>query len=152
MDDESIYSDSGAINTSDNTQSDNSFNNRSGSVSVYSAEEQIIQQRGRRSPKKKSLNEQHLSELNFQHLQHIPASRNLFLNIKQVCMRSPDPKQQQKFNQLNSSIESTSDGNICNTSNYSVRRKSLLRTPVKRRLRRHVGVLPKLRKSDKRRK
>lgn len=133
--------DSSVANTSHNVQSDNSFNNRS-SISVYSAEEQIIQQRGRRSPKKKSFNDlqQQFEQLQ-QHLQnhqkqHFVTSRDLFLKIKQISMRSPDAKK--KY--YNLAIEA------------SGKRKSLLRTPVKRRLRRHVDILPKLRKSDKRRK
>lgn len=85
-------SDSVTTTTNDTSQaySDNiSFN--SSSISVYSAEEQIIKQRGRRSPRKKSLNDEH--------------------------QLSQQPQQQLQIPQPYSS------------------KRSLLRTPIKKRLR-----------------
>lgn len=118
------------LSTDDAVQSDNSFNNRSSS-SAYSAEEEIIQQRGRRSPMKGNSggsNSYNEHKINF------PVPVDLFYKIKQTSMRSPEAK---KFLRK---IEP------------SGKRKSLLRTPVKRRLKRNVNFLPKLRKQDKRRK
>lgn len=101
--------------TSDNS----SICNRSSS-SVYSAEEQIIQQRGPRSPNKKSHHIDLQQHFDIFHLENLSQSQR-----NQLHQRFNSPRQ---------------------------KKKSLLRTPVKKRLKRHASFLSKLRKSDKRRK
>lgn len=96
--------------------SDNiSFN--SSSISTYSAEEEIIQQRGRRSPKKKSLDDDHQS------LQHLDINQYYHLPLAQYS----DPIQ-------TSCAPSCSEQRVWKKSERNLGR-SLLRTPVKRRLR-----------------
>lgn len=126
--------------------SDNvSFSNRS-SISVYSAEEQIIQQRGRRSALKNTLDDLH-------QIQQRPIckiktrannNRDLFRKLRQSSMQSPETiaikycQSQNSFDldkqhDLNDPFPLNSSSSSIETS--ICKRKSLLRTPVKRRLR-----------------
>lgn len=120
----------------------------SSNESIYSAEEQIIRQRGSRLSKKKALQE--LCQTDNQQLQqqhiHLISSTQEFLRFKQTCMNSPDSKGKH-------SPSSKAVSHCKQNLNYfsTGRRKSLLRTPVKRRLRKNAHILPKLRKSDNRR-
>jgi len=144
-----------------NAYSDNiSFN--SSSISVYSAEEQIIQQRGRRSPRKISFND-HYQSLQHHQPQQSQNNNDLFLSLKQTSMQSPDAKTIYYHSQNSTnSLEDIDNGNassrLSSTSSsneYSCRKgrrnlnKSLLRTPVKRRLklrRESSGCIKKLRR------
>lgn len=119
-------------------RSDNiSFNHN---VSNYSAEEQVIQQRGRRSPIKRSLEELHQNEQPQQYI----STREMFLAIKRKSMESPDSK---SMGNLSPSpydplltIQNASVSDSVSSSEDSFRNvkrnlnKTLLRTPVKRRL------------------
>lgn len=98
------------------------------STSIYSADEQIIQLRSR--PKESALND-------FEQL--------LFTNLKQHCPPSQPDSPQSKQSQSSLSIDSPG------SSIGSEKRRSLLRTPIKKRLKRHVNVLSQLRQSHKRR-
>lgn len=134
-------------NTANNSQvySDNiSFN--SSSISAYSAEEQIIQERSRRSPKKKRFDDLHeLDQLQYQSQasQQLTNGADSFLKLKETSMRSPDEKSikftPEKYasdiigcTSFNSSISSSTGRPIRGKRNLN---KTLLRTPVKRRLR-----------------
>lgn len=141
------------VNTSDSgIDFGTTFNNNlslTNTDTSFSAEEQIIQQRGRRMSKKKALHElfQVEQKQQQQHYTRLISSRELFMKIKQSSMNSPDSKSQQ----LQSSPRNNGNALQPTASDSNVRRKSLLRTPVKRRLRRNVDILSKLRKSGKRR-
>lgn len=138
--------------------SDNiSFN--SSSSSVYSAEELIIQQRGRRSPRKKCQNDQHNLSLLKPTTQQYLSSIDSFVDIKRTSMRSPDAKEinsqhqqhlqsPQTTSDLDSLVNDTShyssssspgnysaSGGCCRRVSKRNPNKSLIRTPVKRRLR-----------------
>lgn len=134
--------------SSDNQAYNDNISFNSSSISSYSAEEQIIQQRGRRSPQKTSYNDQYY----LQHqAQFQPVStRDMFLRLKQTSMRSPDSKNIQSDSYVsphNESVDSgrsslnqssfldqtTSPEKSCRKSKRNLN-KSLLRTPVKRRL------------------
>lgn len=113
--------------------------------SIYSADEQIIQQRGRRSPQKSSSLSDY--EQAREHYVNLTLNRNLFPVTKHL--QQPDsPK-----SNPNSSISSSKSSQSPNSphSRKPVKRKSLLRTPIKKRLKRHVNVLSQLRQSNKRR-
>lgn len=134
-------------NTAHNTYSDNvSFN--SSLSSVYSAEEQIIKQRGRKSPKKRVYDEQY--QLQQQQLPYT-STRDLF-SMLQASFHSPNAKSVNSQKQrspnnktiqydLDTTDDSGRSGVISGSPQDSCRRssgknlgKSLLRTPVKRRL------------------
>lgn len=140
------------VNITTDQHSDNiSFNNSSIIVSAFSAEEQIIQQRGRRSPMKKFLEERHHNEQSQQYI----STGEMFLAIKRKSMESPDTKSSRNLSpnpfdplltihnsSVNSSISSNDDD--CRRGKRNLNR-TLLRTPVKRRLkiRRDSSILLK---------
>lgn len=130
--------------TMEGGESDNiSFNGSL--VSTYSAEEEIIQQRGRKSPKKQSIIDQH--QLQQQLPQHIN-TREIFLKIKQSSMQSPEKL---PYNDTLTANGNSSNATVVNNNNSCKRNlnKSLLRTPIKRRLklRRHSsGAVRKVRR------
>lgn len=135
-----------------NTTSNNAYSNENTSfnsslISAYSAEEEIIQQRGRKSPKKQSLIEQH--QFQQQLSQHIN-TREIFLMLKQSSMQSPGKTSQNQDHHPISNSDNTLNGiPSCSASSSSIStitqhercskgkrnlNKTLLRTPVKRRL------------------
>lgn len=125
------------INVPDPHSDNISFNPN---VSSYSAEEQVIQQRGRRSPIKRSLEELHQNEQPQQYI----STREMFLAIKRKSMESPDAKSMGNLSpnpydplltihnaSVNDSVSSSEDSFRTGKRNLN---KTLLRTPVKRRL------------------
>lgn len=139
--------DSGIVNISSsqigdlsNAYSDNVSLNHRGSISVYSPEEQVIRQRGRRSPLKKALNDLHqIQQRPICHKINNKTTKDLFRRLRQSSMQSPDTKQFQieNYSMRDDSIDDSSliNSSTSSTEVSSCRRKSLLRTPVKRRLR-----------------
>lgn len=136
---------------------DDDEHNSSTASNIYSADEQIIRQRGRRSPQKSSLDD--YEQVREQYSKIISSNRNLFTARNQSTNVSPPSSQQSRpaqslrFN-LNSSISSSKSSQSIDSLGSSVghsRRKSLLRTPIKKRLKRNANVLSQLRKSNKRR-
>jgi len=119
--------------------------------SSYSAEEQVIRQRGRRMPKKKILQELHqIGQSQQENLGKLISSRDLFLKVKQNSMCSPESKSKNSQSSPDHKLIQN-HALVARLRNESCKRKSLLRTPVKRRLRRNVDILSQVRKSDKRR-
>ena len=118
-----------ASNTSDNIQQSNDNSNISFSdgglnssmdSGNYSADEQVIRQRG----------------------SHLSKSNTIGDKLKQKQQLQQLQQQQQQLlrpRHLNQTKE---------TKQLSLKRKSLLRTPVKKRLRRHVVLLSKMRQSN----
>lgn len=144
------------LNNNHAAQNDNNVSFNSSSLSSYSAEEEIIQQRGRRSPMKNSSNNNLHHPLTQQQLNNYFNNRDLFLSIKEKSMQSPDSKTIDYNNissidsrnidlsqdivetsQLSSLSSAEGGGETVASSKKSKRNlnKSLLRTPVKRRLR-----------------
>lgn len=122
-----------------------SFN--SSLISTYSAEEEIIQQRGRKSPIKQSLINQHQFQ---QQLPQFINTREIFLKLKQSSMQSPEKASDHQNHLLVNSLTinntpndtsscsaSSSNSTVVNDNIPKSKRnlnKTLLRTPVKRRL------------------
>lgn len=134
----------GLIGDVSNAYSDNVSFNR-GSISAYSAEELVIQQRGRRTPLKRAHNDLHqIQQKPIRHHKiNSRVAKDLFRRLRQSSMQSPDTKY---CHSQNNHSSDTNQEDILNNSNLinsstsstetsSCKRKSLLRTPVKRRLR-----------------
>lgn len=143
-----VGGESDSFNTTNNhTYSTENISFNSSLISTYSAEEEIIQQRGRKSPKKQSLIDQHQLQ------QQLPNTREIFLKLKQSSMQSPEKVTNSQTNLLLASITDNNNNNknnglphcsasninstvandICSKSKRNLN-KTLLRTPVKRRL------------------
>lgn len=122
-----------SVNSS--VDSDMSFtsdgHNSSKASTIYSAEEQIIRQRGRRSSQLKSNN----------------ATTNgskTTNNIKNNGTSHIEPLQPHNRTKHSTQIKDLKQS-------LSARRRSLLRTPVKKRLKRHASILSQVRQSNRRR-
>lgn len=127
------------------THSDNNVSFNSSSNSIYAADEEIIKQRGRRystttttetdtSSASSTCNYSDSQSDCQSSSQFIDETRDLFLEIKKECMKSPKTNNKGSISCKNrKSLLGPSIGDICiSKRNLS---KSLLRTPIKNRLR-----------------
>lgn len=111
--------------------SDTSFtdgHNSSTASTIYSAEEQIIRQRGRRST--------HLQNNSATKINPKTVNKNNNTHVEPLQPHNR-PKYSTQFKDLKQAL--------------SAKRKSLLRTPVKKRLKRHASILSQVRQSNRRR-
>lgn len=142
-----------------NVSVDDDEHNTSTASTVYSADEQIIRQRGPRSPHKNHRLRDY--EQAREEIIRLTSNRNLFPPRNQQSITSDhcSPPGSQglkahhqalKFDLSLSPISSSKQPSASPTP-AQVRRRSLLRTPIKKRLRRNANVLSQVRKSHCRR-
>lgn len=144
-----VSDDSGISFTSDGLQNTSTTSSR---ISIYSADEQVIRQRGRRSTSQIRENISVAFQKTIANSTTTTTTTSTNTNLCNITNNNNnDSTHIEPLQPHNRSKYTTQIKDLKQQQQAGIKRKSLLRTPVKKRLRRHASILSQVRQSNRRR-